>query len=370
MGAKNEPQPSFPSRRVAARTRDMIRRLLAALALLLGFIVAPPAQADEVGNAARGVVRIVTIATDGDQVVAFGHGSGFAVAPNRVVTNAHVVQLAQQYPGNVVIGVVPPSGQRGFEGRVIAVDQQHDLALIEFRGDPLPPVALFSGLLGGGQGVAALGYPGNVDLATARSINDYTVPVAPIRSEGSFGGTRVLNGTTMLLHTANIARGNSGGPLLDRCGRVVGVNSAITRNEEGDSTFAFAIAERELAAFLQAANQPFTAVATPCQGLADQERAAEAEADAARDRALEIAARSHGGTDNGAAITAAAVRRENLLGLGMLIALVGGIAVSSAVAFGVAGRRGGAAVLAIVGVLLMLGGVALFVLRPGGGIIG
>ena len=80
-------------------------RLLLALTLLL--TLGAPARADDISAAGRGVVRIVTIAMIDDEVVGFGHGSGFAVAPNRIVTNAHAVELASRYPGNVVVFVVP-----------------------------------------------------------------------------------------------------------------------------------------------------------------------------------------------------------------------------------------------------------------------
>ena len=84
------------------------------------------------------------------------------------------------------------------------------------------------------------------------SIDDYVRPLPATRSVGIFSNVRPINGITTLLHTANIARGHSGGPLLDQCGRVLGVNTLITRNQDGDAPFAFAVANRELAAFLRA----------------------------------------------------------------------------------------------------------------------
>ena len=254
----------------------ILRRI--ALALLMAGL-ASPASADDVAATARGVVRVVTIAVVDDQVVGFGHGSGFAVAPNRVVTNAHVVELAQRYPDNVVIGVVPSEGPKSYRGRVVAIDAQRDLALIEFDGAALPPAALYTGPSAEGDAVVALGYPGNVDLATARSAADFITPLSPVRSEGVFSGRRALSGTEVLLHTAGIARGNSGGPLLDRCGRVIGVNSAITHGEDGDSSFGFAIADSALAAFLRDANQPYAAVGTPCTSIEERLRA-DSDADA------------------------------------------------------------------------------------------
>ena len=237
----------------------MILRFLLALGLLAWT---GPAAADDISATGRGVVRVVTIAVVDDKVVGFGHGSGFAVAPNRIVTNAHVMELAERYPDNVVIGVVPSEGAKSYQGKVIAYDSQRDLALIEFAGARLPPAAFYTGPVTEGDAVVALGYPGNVDLATARSAADYIRRCRRCASEGVFSGRRSLTGIEVLLHTASIARGNSGGPLLDRCGRVIGINSAITRGEEGDSTFGFAIADTEVAAFLREAKQPFATVGT------------------------------------------------------------------------------------------------------------
>lgn len=95
--------------------RGMTIRWLIPLLLLLGFTA--PARADDISASARGVVRVVTIAVVDDEVVGFGHGSGFAVAPNRIVTNAHVVELAARYPDNVVIGVVPSEGDKSYQAR-------------------------------------------------------------------------------------------------------------------------------------------------------------------------------------------------------------------------------------------------------------
>ena len=105
-------------------------RLLLLLALTFGL--ASSASADDIAATGRGVVRVVTIAVVDDQVVGFGHGSGFAIAPNRIVTNAHVVDLAERYPDNVVVGIVPTEGSKSYQGKVIAYDSQRDLALIEF----------------------------------------------------------------------------------------------------------------------------------------------------------------------------------------------------------------------------------------------
>lgn len=240
--------------------------------LLAIFALASPARADDISAAGRSVVRVVVVVFGEEgEVAGFGHGSGFAVGPNRIVTNAHVVAQAQQGK-NVRIGVVPSEGAQTREARIVAVDSARDLALLEVPGANFSPIPLYVGPLDDGSAVAALGYPGNVDLATARSADDYITPLPPTRSVGIFSNVRPINGITTLLHTANIARGHSGGPLLDQCGRVLGVNTLITRNQDGDAPFAFAVANRELTVFLTQARQPFQAIATECISMSDRLR--------------------------------------------------------------------------------------------------
>jgi hypothetical protein len=347
----------------------MMRRLLIVVAML--FAWAAPAHADDISASARGVVRIVTIAVVDDEVVGFGHGSGFAVAPNRVVTNAHVVDLASRYPDNVVIGVVPSEGDKSYQGKVIKIDQARDLALIEFTGVRLPPLTLFGGRISDGDSLVALGYPGNVDVATARSAADFIKPQSPVRSQGGFAGLRQLSGVSVLLHTASIARGNSGGPLLDRCGRVLGVNSAITHNDDGDSTFAFAIAGSELAAFLGEAKQPFATVDIPCTSVEEQmaqERSADEKARLAADEASRAnAARAEAERDD--AITQARNRaetaRENYMAGAAVLLVLGALAVGGAGLLLSRERKREAIWVAAGGGVLMLGAAALFLSRPG-----
>jgi len=242
------------------------------LILLLAFLMlASPARADDISVAGRSVVRVVVVVFNEDGEVAnFGHGSGFAVAPNRIVTNAHVVAPAQG--GSAAIGVVPSEGAKAQGARVIATDPARDLALLEVEEGGFTAIPLYVGPLDDGAPIAALGYPGNVDLATARSAEDYIQPLPPTRSVGIFSNLRPINGITTLLHTANIARGHSGGPLLDQCGRVLGVNTLITRNQDGDAPFAFAVANRELTVFLRQARQPFQMIGSECVSMSDRLR--------------------------------------------------------------------------------------------------
>lgn len=350
----------------------MTLRLLSALALLLLFGIATPARADDISVAGRGVVRVVTIASAEGQIVGFGHGSGFAVAPNRIVTNAHVVELAARYPANVVIGVVPSEGAKSYRGRLIAYDARRDLALIEFSGVRLPPLTLFPGPVNDGEPVIALGYPGNVDLATAQSAEDYIKPLSPVRSQGGFAGRRALSGVDVLLHTASIARGNSGGPLLDQCGRVIGVNSAITRAEEGDSTFGFAVANTDFTAFLRESGQAVNTTGVTCISAEDRLKQDEEEA-ARRERDQAQASQSEtrrAAEAREAAMDAARERqywlRENFIGGATLLLVLGALAAGAGGLAASQGQRGRARDAMIAGGALTLAALLTFFLRPTG----
>jgi S1-C subfamily serine protease len=131
---------------------------------------------------------------------------------------------------------------------------------------------LFTGRVPAGAAVAALGYPGNVDAATAQSFEDLLLPRPPSRSLGNFSDMRTSQVGPAMVHTADIARGHSGGPLVDSCGRVVGVNVALTGNEMGDASFGFAIPAASVAAFLREAKQPMSANAAPCISAEERQR--------------------------------------------------------------------------------------------------
>jgi len=349
-----------------------VRFVLALLALFTVALstLASPARADDIGAAGRGVVRVVTIAMVDGEVAGFGHGSGFAVAPNRIVTNAHVVEPAARYPDNVLIGIVPSAGDKSYQGRLIAVDPSRDLALIEFTGVSLPPLTLYAGPADEGDALIALGYPGNVDVATAQSMSDFIRPLSPVRSQGVFSGARSVGGVAMLLHTANIARGNSGGPLLDRCGRVVGVNSAITQSESGDASFGFAISDAELNAFLREAKQPVASVGVPCSTLEDRLAADSAAAASAREQAEAVAQAAEVRTlaDRATALAEARDRnlsvRENFIGGATLLLVLGALGLGGA---GLLATRGDPRALAVAigGGVVMLLAIVLFFVRPG-----
>ena len=276
-------------------------RLAAGLMLLIAVLSGPwPAAADpgDVEAASRGVVRVVLIGEENGQPAPVSHGTGFAVSPTRIVTNAHVVSEAAQ-DDTLRIGIVPPEGAGGAFARVIAISPRNDLALLEIAKGSLrlPPLALAGGALGNLGEVAAVGYPMNVDLAQGLDIADIFRAQPPVKSRGFLSGERPSRQFDTILHTAPIARGNSGGPLLDPCGRVIGVNSFSADANGGDAEFYFAVSLRELLPFLKASGVEPVVNALPCRSIADlnaeERQRLEAEQAAARER-LAIRAQADG----------------------------------------------------------------------------
>ncbi len=343
---------------------------LLALLLALFALTLPARAADDISAASRSVVRVVTVAMVDGEVVGFGHGSGIAISPTRIVTNAHVVESAVQYPNNVALGVVPSEGQKSFAAKLIAIDKARDLALLEITEARLPAAAVYTGPLESGADVVALGYPGNVDLATARSANDYITPRTPTRSEGNLSNTQSVDGVAMQIHTAKISRGNSGGPLVDACGRIAGINTAITRADDGDSPFAFAISARELTRFLADANQQYASVGTPCLSLAeadardraamDAEARANAEANAAKNAAAEL----DRDLKQARAEEEALAARENRIALAGVFFVIGALAAGAGLLFYSQQNMRNAKIAGGAGAALMIGAAVLFVTRP------
>jgi S1-C subfamily serine protease len=162
-----------------------VKRILALLALLLAVPLAllpAPATADpsDIAAASRSVVRVVLISRTAAGVALIGHGSGFAVAPDLVVTNAHVVAPLAEDP-NMRAGIVPSQGKSGYFAKVVAFSPRNDLALLRLvEKGTLVPATLFTGAVTDGEDVYAVGYPGNVDQAQGLNPADLMSPVAPV----------------------------------------------------------------------------------------------------------------------------------------------------------------------------------------------
>jgi len=344
----------------------MLARLLLLLAALFGLAGPAYAQADDISAASRSVVRVAVAAFEGEEIVDFGHGSGFAVGPNRIVTNAHVVALAVADLENVRIGIIPAEGSPPAPARIIAVDPARDLALLELQQGRLPAAVLFSGGLPAGAAVAALGYPGNVDLATAQSFEDLLQPRPPSRSMGNYSDMRPSPVGPSMVHTADIARGHSGGPLVDACGRVVGVNVALTGNEGGDASFGFAIPVSSLLAFLREAGQPARVVAATCVSAEARQRAEADRAERERQaREADEAARTREADQRRARLLAQIEEeRETRLYIAILLLVLSLAAMGTGGILLIKNKNGPAIAAGVIALFLLVASAVLFLTRP------
>jgi S1-C subfamily serine protease len=137
-------------------------------------------------------------------------GSGFVVAPGRVVTNAHVVAGVSQ-------PVVEVPGGGALQGRVVEFDPQKDLAVIAVDGLQVQPLGIGNQLQAGAQAAFA-GYPHGGPFqskpASVQSVSQMMVP-------DIYGQNPIPEEIYQL--AADVQPGNSGGPLLNQSGQVVGV---------------------------------------------------------------------------------------------------------------------------------------------------
>ncbi|BAK68406.1 peptidase S1B family protein [Sphingobium sp. SYK-6] len=350
-------------------------RLIAALLLsFLMLVRAPSARAEvqDIAAASRSVVRVALVATDGDNAYFVGHGSGVVVAPGRVLTNAHVVELTRSEP-NIVIGIIPPQGKKSFGGKVIAYSPGNDLALIAVDGASLPVATFFTGSPQDGDQVTAIGYPGSVDRAQGMSLEDIIRPMAPVRTSGTVSGGRASKQFDTVLHTAPLASGNSGGPLVDQCGRVVGLNSFGSLSEGSDAEYGFAVSNREIASFLRQAGIQAARSSEACRSMDEIEAAQEIADERARAAAAkrasdaEMARREQVIAARAQAQQDVIARRENMMALSALLLALAVAAGGMAMLGQSKGdltrtRRFGAAAG-----FLTLAAIAVFLLRPGFG---
>ena len=346
----------------------MIFRLIAAVLIILLLPSLAAAQENiDVAAATRSVVRVLVVELEGEEIAGLGHGSGVAVAPNLILTNAHVVGPAVE--AGAIIGVVPSEGSESYEGKVIAFAPEVDLALIQLTEGRIPPATLYVGGVPDGAQVAALGYPYSVDAARELQLNQLIEPQAPVKSWGNVSAGSSSMRFDTVLHDAAIGRGNSGGPLVDGCGRVIGINSFLSVSEGIDAEFAFAVSMREVLPFLRRAEVKPQTTTAPCRTLIEQSRIERETAEADRAR-REAEAREAAQSEQAAATRRAAIRDEILAARDNRAALAAVLLVFGALALGAGGllltqkKERPAWISLAAGGLMLVGAAAAWLLRP------
>lgn len=160
-----------------------------------------------------------------------GSGSGFVISRNNkkyIVTNSHVVEMASEERGSIYVYSI---NHTKYEVRIVGGDSFYDFALLEFVDQPGPEIKTVDFRKNDvfiGEKVFAIGNP----------LGEYPYSV----SDGIIGGkNRLRDGATgrfgFLQSTATVIWGNSGGPLVDESGSVVGINSQIEIVKRGYNVF-------------------------------------------------------------------------------------------------------------------------------------
>jgi serine protease Do len=156
---------------------------------------------------------------------AHGTGSGFIVSPDGyILTNAHVVSSAETV-------TVKLTDRREFQAKVIGQDERTDVAVIKIDAQNLPVVKIGDPRqLKPGQWVVAIGSPFNFDNTATAGIVSATARSLPSDNYVPFIQTDVA-----------VNPGNSGGPLFNTRGEVVGINSQIFSQTGSYMGLSFAI---------------------------------------------------------------------------------------------------------------------------------
>lgn len=171
-------------------------------------------------EASPSVVRVFSVSIDAFSVterVQMAVGTGVVVDDGgHIVTNAHLVYDASEV-------LISTAEEEMLEAVIVGVDPISDLAVIELQAPsmPLPKARLGSSAeLAVGTEVMAVGYPFAIGKTATRGIVsavERVVPLSPFSWRAPFIQT-----------DAAISPGNSGGPLLNRCGEVIGINTLST----------------------------------------------------------------------------------------------------------------------------------------------
>jgi len=213
----------------------MKRLLLLGMAMVLGLWPGASLAGDLTPReiyerSSSAVVMIIGYSNSGQQG---SGGTGSIIQQDGLVlTNAHVVieeQTGKPYPRltiylkpDRVTGNPKADLSRGGKARVVAFSQPLDLALLKFDGmpGPFPVLGLDdSDRAEIGDRVVAIGHPEQGGL--------WTLTTGTISAE--FENFNATKGKSVFQTETALNRGNSGGPLLDTDGRMIGVNTAIAR---------------------------------------------------------------------------------------------------------------------------------------------
>ena len=173
-----------------------------------------------VGKSRSSVVKIRGVATACQKVL---EGTGFVIAPNRVMSNAHVVA------GSDSVSVEAEDGKK-YDATVVSYDPNADISILDVPNLPLQPLQFAEEPAKTGTDAVVLGFPGG---------GDFVATPARVREIIELSGPDIYKTTTVNREVYTIRglvrQGNSGGPMINRAGQVIGVvfGAAVGDNDTG-----------------------------------------------------------------------------------------------------------------------------------------
>lgn len=156
-----------------------------------------------------------------------GVGSGFIIsADGFIITNHHVVSGADKI-------TVTMNDRRVFTAQIIGTDELSDVALLKIEGEGFPAVTFGdSEAVRVGEWVLAIGSPFGLEFSAAAGI---------VSAKGRAVPGNQTNYVSFIQTDVAINQGNSGGPLFNLDGEVIGINSQILSSSGGSNGVSFAI---------------------------------------------------------------------------------------------------------------------------------
>ncbi len=172
-----------------------------------------------VGTARPSVVKIRGVAPACQKVL---EGTGFVIAPNRVMSNAHVVA------GSDTVSV-EAEGQK-YDATVISYDPDADISILDVPNLPQRPLVFAEQPANSGTDAVVLGFPGG---------GEFVATPARVREIIELSGPDIYKSTTVNREVytirGTVRQGNSGGPMINRAGQVIGVvfGAAVDDDDTG-----------------------------------------------------------------------------------------------------------------------------------------
>jgi len=198
-------------------------------------------------------------------------GSGFFIAKDIVITNRHVVEDAD--PSK--IAVTSEVMGKIQKVKIVAMTKNSEVGTSDYAVLKLKSTANVTPLSLSGEveklsRVIAVGYPGyltNLD-PKLNALFEGDVSAAP-ETVFTSGEVSVIQsgfqGPPIIIHTADMSQGNSGGPLVDACGRVVGVNTFIGQDDQSGRRGLFSLGASDLMGFLDQHNISYQKASETCR---------------------------------------------------------------------------------------------------------